>query len=136
MPTYDFKYRLQSAPAGRLDGSGCVDHDIWAVSQLQGDGGFAPVPGRHKTVSVPADEIASVMDMPDSTSAEKQAKNVAYKGLLASNLGTQPVALTGWMGAQLQAVMDANDLASYETGRVNEYITVTLGQSYPVDFSL
>ena len=136
MPIYDFKYRLQSAPAGRLDGSGCVDHDIWAVSQPQGDGGFVPVPGRHKTVSVPADEIAPVMGMPDSTGPEKQAKNAVYKNVLASNLNTQPVALAGWTGAQLRAVMDANDLASYEAGRVNEYITVTLGLSYPVDFTV
>jgi len=133
---YEFKYRLQSAPAGRLDGSGCLDHDIFAVSQPVGDGGFVPVPGRHKTISVPASEITVVMDMPDATGPERQAKNAAYKDALASNLNTQPVALSGWTAAQLEEVMDANDLAAYEAGRVNEYITVTLGLTYPVDFSI
>ena len=134
MPAYTFNYRLENAPKGRLDGSECVDHaDVWAMFNTHG---LQPVPGRHKTVSVPAGEITPVMDMPDSTGPEKQAKNQAYKNLLAANLFNQPVALSGWSEEQLQALMDANDLASYEAGRVNEYITVTLGLTYPVDFQI
>ena len=130
---YQFSYRLQSAPAGRLDGSGCADHDIFAMYDPNG---LVAVPGRHKTVSVPAEDITVVMDMPDATGPQKAAKNQAYIDLMAANLFTQPFALEGWSPAQLQAVMDANDLAAFEANRVNEYITVTLGIAYPVDFDV
>lgn len=134
MATYNFKKRLSSAPEGRLDGSTCLDHDIFIIAKEQGDGGWFVVPGRHKTVSAPGAEVTVVMDMPDSTGPEKQAKNQAYKAMLAANVGTQPVAVTGWGDAKLQELMDGIDLAVYEAGRVNDYITVTLGLSYPVDF--
>ena len=132
---YTFRYRLQSAPEARADGSGCIMHDIFALASSDGEN-WVVVPGRHKTVNVPADEIATVMAMPDSTGPQKSAKNTAYKQALADNLDTQPEAITGWNTAQLEALMDANDAASAAAADVDGYITVTLGLNYPVEFSL
>lgn len=133
---YDFKYRLQATPTATNDGSGMVNHDIWAICQPQGNGGWIIVPGRHKTVSVPHSELKVVLDMPDSSGPEKQAKNTAYKDALQDNINTTPVPITGWGAGQLEAMLDNNDSAATEAGRANTYITVTLGLEYPVDFSI
>lgn len=135
MADYDFKYRLQSTPEPTLDGSGMIRHDIFAVAQEQGNGGWSVVPGRHKTFLVPSSELKTVMDMPDSDGAEKQAKNTSYKDALASNVDTQGVGIVGWSSADLENLMDANDAAALEASRADTYITVTLSLSYPVDFN-
>jgi hypothetical protein len=137
MADYEFRYRLQSAPAATTDGSGCVSHDIYALSREAGTSDpWELVPGRHTTVSIPADQLQTVMDMPHSTPQERSAKNDAYKDALSSNVNTQPVPVTGWGTGQLESLMDANDAASAQAAAADDYITVTLGQSYPVEFSL
>jgi len=137
MADYEFKYRLSEAPAATTDGSGMVQHQITAISRVAGSSDeWAVVPGRNKTFNVPAADLTTVMEMPDSNATQKQAKNTAYKTLLADNVNTANEPAAGWTAAQLEALMDANDLASTEAGRADDYITVTLGQSYPVDFSL
>ena len=128
---YTFNYRLQSAPTARNDGSGCVDHDIYAEYELVGNGGYTVVPGRHKTISVPAAELASALE-----TGTNGAKISAYKSALASNLDTQPVPITGWTLAQLAALMDANDAATAAATTADGFITVDIGQSYPVSFSM
>jgi hypothetical protein len=137
MADYDFRYVLLSAPEARTDGSGQVSHDIEAYSQPVGDGGWSPVPGHHKDIVVPADELVIVMDMPDSTGPQKTAKNTAYKDLLATHRFSvaEPMDKT-WTVAGMEAFMDANDASALEAGRADDYITVTLGLSYPVPFSL
>ena len=133
MTDYTFSYRLQSAPSARTDGSGDIDHDIWAmVSRDSGD----KTPELHKTVSVPSSDVKTVMDMPDGTSQEKQAKNTAYKNLLKTYRDRIPMPISGWSDAQLLERVENNDFSSEQATRVNTYITVTLGQSYPVDFNL
>ena len=131
MADYDFKYRLQSAPQARLDGSGCVMHDIYAISQEQGNGGYSIVPGRHKSIAIPAHVIDSALAQP--TNPERIA---AYKDALVSYLDYQPTPIYGWSAVQLEALMDANDAAQAAAQAVNEFVTVTLGLSYPVDFAL
>jgi hypothetical protein len=131
---YDFKYRLQATPTATNDGSGMVNHDIYAICCQQGNGGWSVVPGRHKTISVPHLEMKVINDMPDSTSPEKQAKNTAYKSALQDNLNTTPIPNTGWSAAQLEELMDENDSSADEASRANAYITETLGLDYPADF--
>ena len=132
---YEFAYRLSAAPTAINDGSGMVQHDIWAVYRESGSGdpwsGAAVVPGRHKTISLPADELQAVLDMPHGG-----AKVTAYKQCLADNLNTQPVPITGWTGVQLEAAMDANDCAASAAENANTYITVDLGLDYPVNFTI
>ena len=128
---YNFRYRLQSAPAARNDGSGCVDHDLYAEYEPVDNGGYVDVPGRHKTVSVPAAELAAAL----ATGTNPQ-KAAAYKSALASNLNTQAVPVTGWANAQLEALMDASDAATVAATTANEFITVDLGLAYPVSFNI
>jgi len=131
MADYSFRYVLQSAPAATLDGSGMVLHDIYAQAQVQGGDEWVVVPGRHKTISMPAAELATVLAMSNGA-----AKVTAYKQALVDNLDTTPVPVTGWGSVQLEALMDANDAAQTAASGANEYITVTLGQSYPVPFTI
>lgn len=134
MADYDKKYRLNSAPTATLDGSGCVQHDVTAIyrdTTADPADPWSIVPGRHKTISVPAGELEVVMDM-----ANTGAKATAYKQALVDNLNTLPAPTTGWNAAQLEAMLDANDAAGVEATRANIYVTVTLGESYPVDFSV
>jgi len=134
MADYAKKYSLGSRPTASNDGSSVIYHDITAVYRAASSAPadpWLPVPGRHKTVVVPADEMKTVMDMPNNG-----AKVTAYKDALASNLNTPAVPVTGWTAAQIEEMLDANDRADVEADRADEYITVTLGQSYPVQFSI
>lgn len=128
----NFRYQLNSAPSAYNDGSGCVGHDIQA--QYSDNGEWFVVPGRHKTILVPSAQLKVINDMPDGTSQQKQAKTSAYKQALVDNQETQNVPIVGWSTAQMQALVDANKAAETEADRANTYITVTLGQSYPVSF--
>lgn len=130
MADYSFRYRLQSAPQARSDGSGCVDHDIWAEASADGEN-WQTVPGRHKTISVPADELAAALD-----AGTTQQIVAAYKGVLASSLNLQPAPITGWTMVQLEALMDANDRAQEAATAAQEFITDTLGLFYPVSFAM
>ena len=138
MADYDFRYRLQSVPEPRVNGSGNVAHDVYAMSQPQGDGGYTAVPGYHQTVLIAAADLTVMNDMPDSTGGEKTAKNAVYKNLIYAGLETSPPGgePVTWDGASLELYVDANDLAAFEADRVDTYVTVTLGLSYPVDFAL
>jgi len=127
---YIFRYRLQSAPTSTLDGSGTVAHDIWALASLDG-GDYIVVPGRHKTIMVPGDELQAVMDMDNDA-----AKVAAYKNVLASNLNTMNTPVTGWSLSALEQLMLANDAAANVAAEADDYIVNTLGQTYPVEFNL
>lgn len=127
---YSFKYRLTQAPSSTLDGSGMVAHDIWAIASEDGEN-WSNVPGRHKTIMVPGDELQAVMDM-----ANGAAKVAAYKSALASNVNALGVPVIGWSLSVLEQLMMANDAAASVAAEADDYITVTLGQSYPVEFNL
>jgi len=129
MADYVFRYRLQSAPEVRLDGSGCVMHDVYAVASSDGQN-WVDVPGRHKTIAVPAEELVAALSEPTNG-----ARVAAYKDALASNLDTAPVAITGWGAVQLEALMDANDLAAETAAGAHEFILSVAG-SYPVEFAM
>lgn len=131
-----FRYRLNSRPSAFSDGSGMIVHDIDAIYSEDGGTTWSTVPGRHKSILIPATEMEVVMDMPDATGPQKSAKNTAYKQSLVDNLNTQNTPITGWTVAQMQALVDANNAASLEADRADTFITVTLGQSYPVEFSI
>jgi len=136
MADYTFRYRLQATPVARNDGSGQVAHQIVAISSPDGEA-WAAVPAHSKTFLVPSVDLGIVMDMPDGTGQERQAKNAAYKMSLCTNCATSAQPLrTDWMTAAMELFMDANDASALEADRADEYITVTLGQSYPLDFAL
>lgn len=128
MADYDKRYELESAPKTTLDGSKIVKHPIIAQAKAQGNGGWFAIPGRHKDICVPASELQAALASGNPVQA--------YKNALAVNLNTQPVPITGWSNAQLEALLDANDEAAAAATAADEYITVTLGMNYPVHFSI
>ena len=131
MADYDKRYALLGAPQPRNDGSGMVAHDIEAQASVAGEGVWATVPGRHKTVLVPEVELEAAL-----AAGGTSAILAAYKQALVSNLNTVPVAVTGWDADSLETLLDANDKANAAAGAANLFITVTLGLSYPVPFTI
>ena len=127
---YQFKYKLDRIPEARTDGSGMVAHDIYALASSDGEN-WDDVPGRHKTICIPASELNAAL-----AESGTPAIVAAYKDALAANLNTQPVAITGWTSVQLEALMDANDAAAAAASAADAFITETLGLSYPVTFSI
>lgn len=129
MADYEFKYRLARAPQAAQDGSSCVMHDIWAIGREAGsEDEYAVVPGRHKTIAIPGSDLLIVLQGPSVATKYKQA--------LVNNLATQPVPVVGWDAESLELLMDNNDVALEAAVAANEYVTVTLGIDYPVDFSV
>ena len=127
---YNFRYRLHVAPEARLDGSGQVAHDIFAEVERNGEG-WTTVPGRHKSVMVPASELQAAL-----AAGNNAAIVAAYKTALASNIDTVPFPVSGWGIGDLEALMTANDAATDAATAADEFITVTLGLPYPVTFAI
>lgn len=140
MAIYNFRYRLNQAPQPRNDGSGQVSHDIDAEYRLDGAPTNDPwfvIPSHHQDILIPADVLSVVMAMPHSTTPQKQAKNTAYKQLLVAHRTDQPnPSVTNWTAEQLQEFLDKNDVATLQATNANNYITVTLGLTYPVPFTI
>lgn len=129
MADYEFKYRLQSAPSATTDGSKMVNHDIYAIAREQGSGDdWQIVPGRHKTISVPADQIQDALAGPGIVGK--------YKDALAANIDTGVTPITGWTQVQLEALMDNNDESLAAAQAADAYIqSVTPAPHYPLDFN-
>lgn len=136
MATYTFMYQLAQAPRINTDGAGVVLFDIWAVYRLLPTDPWTPVPGRHQDIQIPWSDLKVVNDMEHGTAAQKNAKVVALKNCLATNLGTVGVPVSGWAISALQALMDANDGALAEATRVDAFLRVTLVQTYPITFAM
>ncbi|MHA2065741.1 MAG: hypothetical protein ACXABY_15295 [Candidatus Thorarchaeota archaeon] len=144
-----FRYQLNGAPPASNDGSGVVRHDIEAQYSLDIGDTWLTVPNHHKTICIPYAQVKTVMDMSNN---DKPAKNLAYKVLLVTYRNYQPVPLaqpsaSDWSLSGLGSYMAAyaawlavfnaiNAAVVTEADRVNTYITATLGQSYPLPFSL
>ena len=126
---YTFRYELIQAPQATTDGSGMVLHDVRAVYQV--NGGWVPIGGRHKSIAVLFTEISTVLAMPNGA-----AKNAAYKEALRTNLNTAPSPLSGWDSATMTQFLDRNTSAATQAAAADTWITVDLGLSYPVRFSI
>ena len=128
MADYEFKYRLASAPKVTSDGSGCVKHDMWLIAREVGsEDPFAPRSGLpHKDIAVPASELLVVL--------QGSGIPAKYKQALVNNLNTIPVSVRGWDIATAELTMDNNDLSIAAATAADEWITITAGLTYPVDF--
>jgi len=133
---YEFKYRLLETPTPTTSGSGLVMHQlvpIYRTADTQED--WMEMGAWARTVPVPDGALKTINDMPHTTGALKAAKNAAYKAALADHLNDVSAApAPDWSLAGLARFLAANDAATLEAQRADEYITVTLGQEYPVDF--
>ena len=124
---YEFKYRLNSAPEARTDGSGMVAHSIAAIVSIDG-GEWEVVPAHSQTFNVPADELEAVLASGNVPSA--------YKAVLAANIATLNMPLVGWSIAALTEMLDNNAAAKAQADAANVYITETLQLSYPFSFAM
>jgi len=132
---YTFSYVLVNAPEARRDGSGAVSHLIQMHYTDDGEDG-GQVGGRAKTVVIPPEALTPILAMPDGTGPERQAKNQAYKQALVDYRTFQPTGISGWEIADVTAYLDANKVATQNAADADDYITDTLGQSYPLPFNL
>ncbi|NIQ81012.1 MAG: hypothetical protein GTN93_23530 [Anaerolineae bacterium] len=123
---YEFRYQLCRAPQPTMDGSGVVIHDVCAVYRVDPADPWVEVPGRHQNILVPSDVLSVALTQP--TTAEKVQ---AYKQALADYLGEAATAITGWGIAQLTTLLDLNFAAASAASMAHDFITNTLGLSYP-----
>ena len=130
MADYNKRYRLDSIEK-RNDGSEMIAHDIWAEAQPSTGGDWTPIPARHKTVLVPAAELAAAL-----SAGGNGAIVAAYKTALMDNLDTQATPVTGWDLLSLEALLDANDFSSAVADAAVAFIEDTLGLTFPVSFAL
>ena len=135
---YEFKYRLSQSPEPTANGSGLVMHQLVPIYRTAGtQDAWTEMAAWARGVPVPAGALKVVNDMPHTTGALKAAKNTAYKVLLADHLNDVPATpAADWSLGGLARFLAANDAAALETQRAGAYITVTLGQQYPVDFTV
>ena len=131
---YAFKYRIAEAPTAHQDGSAVVAHRLQIVYQIDGTGGWLVVPGRERVVNVPSARLKTVMDLPHSNASQKSTKALAYKQALTASLETPAVAMAErWTRDGITALLDANIAALTEATRAVEFITATMGLTFPVD---
>jgi len=127
-----FRYELKVAPAERDDGSRDVIHTIGAEGSDDAGVTWVGVPGRtSKQIPVPADDLETVLAMP-----EGGAKVSAYKQLLVVNLNRTSTPVVGWTVPLMTQVMENNAQSLAQAQAANTWITVTLGLSYPVPFTI
>ena len=117
---YEFRYRMQQ-PTARTDGSGALDHDITAIYSVDDGETWAVVPARHQTFVCPASEVQVCLVGPGVATL--------YKEMLARNINTVPVAVTGWTAAQMEAMLTNNAAAQVAADAVG-----ALPVSWPYEF--
>ncbi len=132
---YEFRFRLKARPTITIDGSGLVKHDVDMVQRKQGGGkpwaDAVVVGGRHKNIMVPHQALLDAIAMPT-----QQLQVAAYKEAISDNLATGTTPNNGWTMPELEDFMDDNDLVKDTVAAVTEFIEVTLGQTYPITFSM
>jgi len=127
---YEVRYRIDKITA-RADGSELVQHDTWAEGREEGEADWQVVPGHHRSLLVPADEIQAALE------AGSNAQVIAaYKNALIANLRTPAIPITGWAPADIQAKLEANAASAEATSDAISFITETLGATFPVRFAL
>ena len=130
MASYEFRYVLAGEPTARLDGSGCVDHDVYR--QVSVDGGvYGNIDGKQVDISIPAADIEAAL-----AEANNAAIYAAYKGAMSDSMGNDPEAEEGWADSDMTSMMEANELAEAQTTAIKAFISETLGLTYPVAFNL
>lgn len=134
----EYRYKLASAPTPRNDGTKGVGHDIAAVYREAGAPQPNPwivVPGHHIVgLSILGDEISAAL-----ASGTNNQKVKKYKDLIRTALDVGGFVTSfdkGWEEAKLEEFMANNDIAITAAEAANQFITVTLNQTYPVYFEL
>ena len=137
MADYTFQYRANTQIQPRNDGTGYCDLDLEAVSRLsnaQPADPFTPVPGRHKTVSLPASKLQTALATPGINQVKVAALKAVIREFLFSGA---PVSVPDdWDSAGLETFMDKNDEAMVAATAFNAFILVVKPTGFPVTFPL
>src|SRR4030042_1242694 len=133
---YTFKYQLEEAPTADLSGAGLIDFKISLVYSSTG-ANYVTVPNYSKTIQVDADQIKIIMDMADGTPAQKNSKNNVLKDAI-KKYSTNQTSYDGinWSVAYITRFVTELDKAITQAARVDNYLKVTLGLTYPISFNL
>jgi len=62
------------------------------------------------------------------------AKGEAYKQLIAANLNTHAEPVTGWGTAQLQLLLDGNELSVAAVAASVDFVVNVLSRTFPITF--
>lgn len=123
-------------PEPLLNGTG---HVAWYIVPYSKEdaGEWEEIPNLAKNFFVPGAHLTTVNAMPDATAPQKVAKAQALIDLILNNQDTiePPPAHQGYLPAHLELFVTANDLATTEADAAHDFITVVMGQSYPVRFT-
>jgi hypothetical protein len=124
--------RLLGAPAARDDGSGVISHQVNFIYQVDGAGPWSTVPNRSKEIYITTAQLKVINDK-----ATGWQKNTAYVYLIRNCLDAtyMPMPLR-WSLDAMKSLVETNLAAAVEAARINTYITVALGLTYPTDFPL
>jgi hypothetical protein len=137
MADYTFQYRANAAIQPRSDGTGYCDLDLEAVSRLstaQANDPYTAVPGKHKTVSLPAARLQTALATPGNNAVKVAALKAVMREFLFSGA---PVSVPDdWEAAGLEVFMDKNDEAVTVAAAFNAFILVVKPTGFPVTFPL
>ena len=131
---YEFSYTSER-PRATANGSGQVTFFIIPCYREEGDGDWLTVLGTEKVFYIYAEELATVNAMPHSTTPQKAAKSNALITLVLDSAAYLSLPYLGWTEEDLEAIVTANALSETQATATHEFITVTMGQSYPVRFT-
>ena len=136
MADYEISYTA-NRPQAPPTGAGAIEWFIQPWARAEGEADWAEVPNTGTTVRLTTAELAAINAMPHSTGAEKQAKNAAVIALLLGNINQRASAVRiGQTPEVVRSIAEANAAAVTEVDAINEYIEVTMGQTFPVRFSV
>ena len=132
MADYEFKYRMTDNTKATHNGGSQIQHNIRVIAREQSTSDPYEEVGLERTIFIPASDTITALGL--STPAEVRA---AYKQLILDNSNSvlQSMSLSGWGNANLEAWVDANDLAQEAADTFEAYLTAQ-GWTYPLDFTL
>lgn len=126
-----YGYRVLRASWPFDDGSGDIGHDVEAVYSEDGGVTWITIPGRHiNGMRLDHPGMRGVMKMPDGNAQQIAAKQRAYENLIINALRKQP----GWSKQDLKDIVENNTEAADVSTEANEFITVTVGATFPIEF--
>lgn len=130
------RYRIQSVPTPAGDGSG-ARHDVWGIYSDDNWVTTLIIGGYHKDgVTLPTASLKTIMDMAQTTTAEKKAKRIALKELIRVSIVTQAqVPTPDWTEEGMLAYLAAVDAEAVECAREVEFVVATLGKTFPWDIA-
>jgi len=131
---FEFSYTTER-PQALANGSGQVAFFVIPYYREEDTETWYVVLGADKVFYVEAAELAVVNAMLDATAGQKAAKANALIALVLDSTANLSDPYIGWTEADLDVIVTANALSAAQATATHEFITVTMGQTYPVRFT-